>query len=121
MGNTATVYLKPYLTIGRSQEPYRLQITETGNVVITYENYPYSELIGFASFGINANLVGGASEIDCDSLQLLSAYSHITVKKESLYSYDTVNRELLETRHIRIDAHKTCGEVMEFEQISVES
>lgn len=121
VSNTATVHLSRELYVGKDTAPYKLEITDTGVVVISFVQYPYQDVNGVAQFGLRINKVSGSPDkLDCDWTQISNGASFV-IEKESVNWYSTTDQKLHYNVSVDIDATDSCGEDMKFFEDFAES
>lgn len=118
MSNTININLKPNLQVGSENIPYNLTIDKRGNVIVRLAQYPYTDILGVATFGINIQYKSGHERIICSPTQL-SHLVKLEVKKESDYVVETDavtgERQLFYEVEVSIIAHG-CVHSMVFEE-----
>lgn len=113
ISNTVTIHLKPWLEVGRDKVYYTFEITDTGVVLVRFDEYPYQDILGIASFGMNLSRTSGVDKIDCTQTQLLNGVS-LVVDKKSEWEYIPTVDKLYYVVTVTIDASE-CLDYMSFE------
>jgi len=121
VSNTVIVNLKTQLTVGRDTIPYTFRIDKDANIFLTFVQYPYMNITGYAKFGLNlVKDPDSKDEILCNWYQI-SNQASLNVSKDSSWIYVTSVASttshpegIYYVVHVRIDASKDCLSMMKF-------
>ncbi len=119
VSNKVRIHLQPGLKVGKQTVPYKLEVTENGNIVVSFLQAPYDDVVGISTFGLSGmDRTSGRDRVTCDWKELQwGAYFDVTKESDYVYyPYGSGDREGLYYRiKVTIDAADKCGDYMVFE------